>query len=160
MKEEMGIALLDTELSEDNPYMLGNIFGDKTDFYSLDIQNFILGDTSDYQYLPEENRYTYKKGAEYCSPVSLGVNIILSESQLKKGWNVDYLGMYEFVEQFESEQGYKVNLIQSAGGDAKMQDGYVCRKCAVFVADGIYYTLTGQVSIEKMKEIVNTMRVE
>lgn len=31
------------------------------------------------------------------------------------------------------------------------------KKCAVFVADGIYYTVTGIMSIEDIKYIVDTM---
>lgn len=49
---------------------------------------------------------------EYSSPISLTVDIILSDVQLNNGWGTDYLGMYEYVESYTSIQGYKVNLIQ------------------------------------------------
>src|SRR5699024_11821155 len=61
--------------------------------------------TYDYNYLPDENRYEYKSGSIYYSPVSLTVDIILSDSQLKNGWDTDYLGMYEYVESYTSAQG-------------------------------------------------------
>ena len=38
-----------------------------------------------------------------------------------------------------------------------MED-YVSEKVAVFVADGVRYSLKGRVSIDTLKNIVNTMR--
>ena len=70
--------------------------------------------------------------------------------------NKDYEGMYEYVESYTSSQGYKVNLIQDTT-DAENDQYYVSEKCAVFVADGIRYTLKGRTSLETMKEIVDSM---
>ena len=65
--------------------------------------------------------------------------------------------MYHFVEQYESAQGYLVNLVEDTIGEEPPAD-YVSKKIAVFVADGIRYTLTGQVSLDTMKELVDTMK--
>lgn len=157
LKEKLGISLLDTELATNNPHMLGRLFSDGTDFCILTVENYILGDTGAYQYLENENRYEYTKGAKYTTPITLNVDIALSDEQLKNGWDTDYLGMYEFVENFKSEQGYPVNLIQSTNGSEELPEGAVSEKCAIFVADGVRYTLKGRVSVETMKEIINTM---
>lgn len=52
-----------------------------------------------------------------------------------------------------SAQGYKVNIIES-GGEANSKT----EKCAVLVADGIRYTLRGRVSIDTIKQIVDTLK--
>ena len=51
--------------------------------------------------------------------------MILSDEQLKNGWDTDYLGMYESMEEYQSAQGYKVNLIQDNNGDEKLNEGVV-----------------------------------
>lgn len=158
LQEELGIKLLDTEFSTDNPYMQGHLMTDNKDFCIITVDNYILGDTSNYQYFAQENRYLYEAGKEYISPISLSADIILSEEQMKNGWDTDYLGMYEFVENFVSENGYKVNLVQSTNGDDEIPEGFVSEKCAVFVVDGIRYTLKGRTSVENIKEIINAMQ--
>lgn len=155
IESQMGISLLDSSLA-DNSFAQTKITTDNKDFAIITVDNYIIGDTYDYNYLPDENRYEYKSGSIYYSPVSLTVDIILSDSQLKNGWDTDYLGMYEYVESYTSSQGYKVNLIQDTT-DAENDQYYVSEKCAVFVADGIRYTLKGRTSLETMKEIVDSM---
>lgn len=157
VKEALGIHLLDTVLSDENSYMLGNIMTDNKDFLIMEIKNYILGDTSSYEFIPEEKRYQYAHGTEYFSPVSLTVDIILSEEQMQNGWETDYLGMYEFVESYTSVQGYTVNIIEDTT-DEDVVENYVSEKCAVFVADGIRYTLKGRTSIDEIKFIVSTMK--
>lgn len=83
------------------------------------------------------------------------MDIIINQEQLDIGWNVDYLGYYKYVESYVSSNGYKVNIIESTvKGD---ESGWISKKCAVFVADGICYTVTGRMSIEDIKYIVDTM---
>ena len=94
----------------------------------------------------------------YYSPVSLNVDLILSDEQLENGWDTDYLGMYESIEEFQSAQGYKVNLIQDTNGKETADKDVVSEKIAVFVSDGVRYTLKGRVSIDTMKDIVDTMK--
>lgn len=134
--EKLGIRLLESAFAENNPSVGGHIFTDEKDFCIVTMENYIAGE----------------------HPVSLEADIVLSEEQLEIGWNKDYLGMYEFVEAYRSEQGFRVNLIQSTNGKEPLPEGAVSEKCAVFAADGIQYTLKGRVSMERMKEIVDSMR--
>ncbi len=157
IQEELGIHLLDTELSANNPYMQGHIMTDGNDFAVITVENYILGDTGRYQFLEEENRYAYESGNVFLSPISLTVRLILSEEQLNRGWDWEYLGMYRFAESYTSGQGYRVNLVERTleNGDT---GNAVLEKSAVFVADGVEYTLRGRVSMETMKGIVETMK--
>ena len=59
---------------------------------------------------------------------------------MKNGWDTDYLGIYEFKENYVSAQGYKVNLIEDTTGEDNVEN-YVSEKCEVFAANGIQYTL-------------------
>ena len=154
LKAEFCPQLLDSELAAGNPYMQGTIQTDNTDYAILKVENYILGDTHDYQLVPGENWYQFESGTEYASPVSLEAALILSEEQMATGWNEEYLGMYEYVESYVSEQGYHVNVLQDTTDENVVT---VSEKCAVFVADGIQYTLKGRVPLETMKEIVNMM---
>lgn len=157
IQEELGIHLLDTELSENNPYMQGHIMTDGSDFAIITVENYILGDTGRYQFLEEENRYVYESGNVFLSPVSLTVRLILSEEQLNRGWDWEYLGMYRFAESYTSGQGYRVNLVERTLENGDTGDA-VLEKSAVFAADGVEYTLRGRVSMETMKGIVETMK--
>ena len=65
--------------------------------------------------------------------------------------------MSQFVEQYISKQGYRVNILEDTISETPPED-YVSKKTAIFVADGIRYSLTGQVSMETMKEIVDSMK--
>ena len=156
IKDALGVKLLDTELSNDNPYMLCRLDTNAKDYASITVDNFILGDTSNYNLVESGKRYSYEHGTEYISPASLEVALILSESQLNMGWNVDYLGLYEFVESYTSSQGYKVNILQTTVMEEGLED-FVSTKVAVFVVDGVQYTLKGQFSLDTLKNIINTM---
>ena len=48
----------------------------------------------------------------FLSFISLTVRLILSEEQLNRGWDWEYLGMYRFAESYTSGQGYRVNLVE------------------------------------------------
>lgn len=156
IQERLGISLLNSELSKDDKYMISDVETDNKDYAIIKCDNYILGDTSNYSY-NEEGFYSYDEGNLYKSPISIQADIILSETQLNNVWTTDYLGMYGFVEQFVSEQGYKVNLIESKN-DGNLPQDFVSKKIAVFVADGIRYTLTGRTTVDNMKQIVNSMK--
>ena len=156
IQEQLGVSLLNSELSKDDKYMISDVETDNKDYAIIKCDNYILGDTSNYSY-NEEGFYSFDEGNLYKSPISLQVDIILSETQLNNVWTTDYLGMYGFVEQFVSEQGYKVNLIEEKNDGNQPQD-FVSKKTAIFVADGIRYTLTGRTTVENMKQIVNSMK--
>lgn len=156
IQEQLGVSLLNSELSKDDKYMISDVETDNKDYAIIKCDNYILGDTSNYSY-NEEGFYSYDEGNLYKSPISLQADIILSETQLNNVWTTDYLGMYGFVEQFVSEQGYKVNLIEEKNDGNQPQD-FVSKKTAIFVADGIRYTLTGKTTVDNMKQIVNSMK--
>ena len=149
--------LLYSELANKNPYIIEKVKTDNKNFAILMFENYVTGDTSNYRYNEEEGFYEYQKGKEYYSPVSLKADIILSENQMNNGWSVDYLGNYQFREQYISKQGYKVNIIESKTTDSD-KENYISEKCAVFVADGIRYTLKGRTSLENIKAIIDTMK--
>ena len=156
IQEQLGVSLLNSELSKDDKYMITDVETDNKDYAIIKCDNYILGDTSNYSY-NDEGFYSFDEGNLYKSPISLKADIVLSETQLNNVWTTDYLGMYRFVEQFVSEQGYKVNLIEEKN-DGKQPQDFVSKKTAVFVADGIRYTLTGRTTVENMKQIVNSMK--
>lgn len=156
IQEQLGVSLLNSELSKDDKYMITDVETDNKDYAIIKCDNYILGDTSNYSY-NDEGFYSFNEGNLYKSPISLQADIILSETQLKNVWTTDYLGMYSFVEQFVSEQGYKVNLIEEKI-DGNQPQNFVSKKIAVFVADGIRYTLTGRTTVDNMKQIVNSMK--
>ena len=155
IQEQLGVSLLNSELSKDDRYMISDVETDNKDYAIIKCDNYILGDTSNYSY-NDEGFYSFDEGNLYKSPISIQADIILSETQLNNVWTTDYLGMYGFVEQFVSEQGYKVNLIEEKN-DGNQPD-FVSKKTAIFVADGIRYTLTGRTTVENMKQIVNSMK--
>ena len=157
LKNELGTKLLDSELSSNNPYMQCHIQTDPENYAIIQVYNFILGDTDNYRLLKEIDHYSYDHGEVYFSPVSLKADLILGEEQMAHGWDTDYLGMYQFVEQYISAQGYRVNLVESTIAEDPPED-YVSKKVAIFVAEGIRYTLAGQVSFDTMKEIIDTMK--
>lgn len=157
VQEQLGVSLLNSELSKDDKYMISNVETDNKDYAIIKCDNYILGDTSNYSYNEEDGFYSYDEGNLYKSPISIQADIILSETQLNNVWTTDYLGMYGFVEQFVSEQGYKVNLIETKN-DGNQPQNFVSKKIAVFVADGIRYTLTGRTTVDNMKQIVNSMK--
>lgn len=156
IQKQLGVSLLNSELSKDDRYMITDVETDNKDYAIIKCDNYILGDTSNYSY-NEEGFYSFDEGNLYKSPISLQADIILSETQLNNVWTTDYLGMYSFVEQFVSEQGYKVNLIEEKN-DGNQPQNFVSKKIAVFVADGIRYTLTGRTTVDNMKQIVNSMK--
>ncbi|EHL10608.1 hypothetical protein HMPREF9629_00823 [Peptoanaerobacter stomatis] len=156
-QNETGISLLYSKLASKNPYVIEKIKTDNKDYAILTLDNYITGDTSNYNYSKEEGFYSYKKGMEYHSPISLKIDIMLSENQMKNGWDIEYLGNYKFKEQYISGQGYKVNIIESMVKNNNIEN-YISEKCAVFVANGIRYTLKGRTSLENIKAIVDTMK--
>lgn len=158
IKDELSLTLLDSELSTDNPYMQVKLETDNADYCIINVENYILGDTSNYQLVEDVNRYNCDPGSEYYSSISLTVDLILSQEQLNTGWDTDYLGFYEYVETYVSAAGNKVNIIQDTIDDNDKNQNYVSGKCAIFVSNGIRYTLKGRVSIDTMKKIVDSMK--
>ncbi|MGI5824353.1 MAG: hypothetical protein ACOX7J_02165 [Bacillota bacterium] len=159
LAEELAVPLLNFGLTAENPYMAAHINTDNKDYAMITVDNYIIGDTSDFVFDPEINTYRYRKGEIYYSPVSLSVDMILSQEQMDIGLEMDYLGMYKYLESYVSEQGYRVNIIGStvAADAVNLDENFQSEKIAVFVADGIRYTLKGHVSAETLKALVNSM---
>lgn len=139
IQRELGVDLLDSEVANDDSCLKGKVSADN-DYAILTLDNYISEDT--------ENGY---------SSVSMEVHIILSEKQEKQGWNIDFLGYYEYKESFISAQGYKVNLVE-ATVEGPVSEDFVSKKSAYFVADGVLYSLTGKISTERMKAIIDSMK--
>jgi len=157
IQKDLGIKLLGSNLSDNNPYTISKLKTDGKDYAIIKCQNYILGDTSDYKYISKEKCYDYKSGTDYYSPISLDVHIILSETQNERGWDSEFLGMYKFKESYVSSQGYKVNIIEDTT-ENPTDSNYISKKTVIFVADGIRYTLSGRTSVKNMKNIVETMK--
>lgn len=157
--KETHLHLLTTDLAQNSPYMLGSLETDKTNAAIIKVENFIIGDTSDFNYNADEKFYSYTPGTEYKTPISMEAIVILSDEQLAQGLDSEYLGYYEYYDSFVSSQGYKVNLIQSTTNYNNDASDIVSEKCAVFVANGIRYTLKGHVSIQTMKQIINSLYI-
>ena len=157
IQDILGITLLNSKISEKNNYMQGMLMTDKKDFAIITIKNYIIGDVSEFCYNEENDNFSYEHGKEFYSPITLKVEIILSQEQMKNGWDIDYLGQYNFVENYVSQDGYKVNIIEDTISGGKVED-FISEKCMIFVANGIRYTLRGRTSIENMKYIVDMMK--
>lgn len=155
IKNKLGIQLLDSKLSEGNSYMVCHISTDNRDYAVITVDNYILGDTSKYEYNDIENRYFYEKGQQYNSPISLEVSMILSEEQLEHGWDTEYLGYYQFLENYVSPKGYKVNILEDT--IEKDSTDYISEKTAIFVVEGIEYIIKGRTSLDNIKIIVDSM---
>lgn len=153
VQNKFGLKLLNSKLSDNNPYMISKVETDGIDNIKISCLNYIIGDTSDYKYNEKEVKYTYSHGKEYYSPISLDVDIILSKSQEDKGLNTEYLGEYNLIDDYTSSKGYRVNIIESNTNNTEDTS----EKIAIFVADGVRYTLKGRTSIQNIKNIVDTM---
>ena len=155
--ESTGLHLLTSDLAQNNPYIQGSMETDGSSTATIRINNFITGDTSDFEYNQEEQFYSYTSGVEYKTPITMEAIVILSDEQLAQGLDSEFLGFYEYVESFVSDQGYKVNLVQSTVDPDVDASGIVSEKCAVFVANGVRYTIRGSVSDETIKDVVNSL---
>lgn len=156
-QEELGIALLNIESIIENPYVIEKVQSDNEDYAILTFDNYVLGDTSNYKYDKEEGIYTFEPGDNYKTPLMLKIEIMLSENQMQNGWDTEYLGAYEFEENYISRQGYKVNVIKSTSENVKLEQ-YIPERIAIFVADGIRYTLKGRTTLENFKDIIDKMK--
>lgn len=129
--EELGIKLLNSDLSKNNTLMMIQRKTDNENWEEIRINPYILGDISKIEKVEGENFYS---------------------------WEKDYLGTFAFVESYQSKQGYLVNILQDTTIEEKDRNmGYKSKCYAIFVADGIRYTLSGSIELEKMKELVDSM---
>lgn len=168
LQDELGVQLLGADLAADNPYI--KIFYTKTGdgFNEIDIREYLLGDLSDIREWNGEEIdtategndewYVWTQGTIYKRPINLKINILSAPSQQEL--DMEYMGYFQYVETFTSEQGYTVNVLQDTVAEEQLPglpDDFVPQTHMIFVADGIQYTLQGRVPIQTMKDIINTM---
>lgn len=113
-------------------------------------------DYEDYCVIKVEDYFVENEEKNIYSPVSLEIHLILSEEQLSRGWEIEYLGYYEHVETYVSKQGYRVNILESIDATKNEIQGKK-EKRILFVADGIRYILKGKMEVETAKMLVDSM---
>lgn len=150
LQNDLGVRLLHTDLADNNSSMIITRKTDNVHWTQIEIVAYIVGDVTGMKQIEGRNQYTWTPGENYFSPIDLSVDIISSQEQLQIGWDKEYLGAYDFVESYQTQQGYKVNILSS--GKSHTKPMYQ----AVFVADGVRYTVRGKVDIELLKEILNS----
>lgn len=87
-------------------------------------------------------------------PIDLEINIMTSETQKKLGWDHEYLGYYQFIETIQINQ-IPIHLLQdtAATSNSEMQS----EKTAVFVYNGIRYIISGRISIDDFKSLLEQL---
>lgn len=154
IEKDLGISLLKSNLATSSTYFKSQLLTsiDKS-LLNIQIENYILGDISKFIYLEDMDHYNTEPGEEYHSTINLEIDIVPTDQALESDSGEDYLGMYKFKESYTSKTGYKVNIIESTGDSPSI----LSEKSAIFVADGIRYTLKGRVSTQLLKNIVDSM---
>lgn len=159
VSKEIGIRLLNTPLAERSKYTQVKVITDNETQLHIEVNNYIIGDTIYLEYIEENDWYNFNPGENYTSPIKLEVDVLLEDGQhydcSEDEITHDYYGLYEYVESYTSNKGYKVNMIQSTMEAAEGEEN---SKIAIFVVNNIKYTLTGCVSLENMKSIVDSMQ--
>lgn len=84
-------------------------------------------------------------------PISLKADLVLSAEQIANLWSTDYLGAYRFVKQVRSTQGYKVDVLEETHSERP-------RRIAIFVADGVRYTLEGRVPENALLSRISSLK--
>lgn len=151
----INVDLLDSGLSEESQYMNVTVKSDKENYAMIQVDNFILGDTKNFVLVEGTDHYNCDPGEEYASTITLEIDMILSRDQLETGFDMEYLGDYEYIDSYISELGAKINLLQETTKEITPE--LTTNKIAEFVFDGIKYKVSGRVSIDKMLWIVNSM---
>lgn len=154
LKEKIGIDLLDSSFSQNNSFMIGEIDSTSSNYTTIVYENYILGDTKNHK-LDAQNLLVFDAGEKFKSPISISLSILSYNLEKNNRYDKDYLGKYELLESYKSSFGSRVFIINV--GDEKDNNNFIAKKEAIFIADGIIYELKGRVSLEMMKEIVDSM---
>ncbi|MBQ7432628.1 MAG: DUF4367 domain-containing protein [Lachnospiraceae bacterium] len=87
-------------------------------------------------------------------PIDWKIEIITSETQKEQGWDHEYLGYYQYIETVHINRT-PIHLLQDtvAVSTLKIQS----EKIAVFVYDGVRYTISGRISIDELKNILEEL---
>lgn len=151
LQEELGIQLLHSDMTDDNSSMIITRKTDNEHWTQIKIIAYIVGDVTELKKIDGRDQYTWTPGKHFLSPIDMSIDIISSQEQMEIGWEKEYLGAYDFVESFQMRDGYKVNILSSGEtGRSKPMNQ------AVFVVDGIRYTVRGKVDIDLLKKIIDS----
>lgn len=124
------------------------IFRELMEQYGTDLLRLCCMYLRDYQLAEDAVQDTFIiVNYAWNTPVNLEIDIAISPEQLN-GFTYDFLGYYEFVEQYTSVQGWKVNVIGSVGAESYH---------LMFTADGIRYHLYGGAPLYRLKDVVDSM---
>lgn len=151
--QDLNIQLLDTVYAQDNPYAIFKYRTDGENWHVINAAAYIIGDVKMGEKLANSDDYDYQSGEEFISPIDLTIEFIGSEEQYELGFGVEYLGEFRLLESYQSPNGYPVNILRSAVGTD------VPKLTAIFVADGIRYTLSGHVRLQTMKDIIASEKI-
>lgn len=148
LESDLGVDLLSSNLA-DEKYHLINYTKIGEGYNCIEVGAYIVGDLRDIKYHDEYSYYSWQSGIVYQTPIDLKIEIISDESQ--QPFDTEYLGEYNYLETINSEDRYIVNIIKGKSlGKPNL--------CAIFVANGIRYTLSGYIDEDTMIDIVNTMK--
>ena len=138
----------------ENPYTRVSYQNFGGEYQIVKAKAYLVGDLRDLVWQDEYDYYSWTAGTVYQTPVDLTLEWVSDEAQ--QPFDTDYLGYYAYADTFTSAGGHTVNLLVdtapgTAGSDLKPE----C--AAVFVADGVRYTLSGHVTQQTMRAIVDSM---
>lgn len=156
LQEELGIDLIETTWSEDNPYMKIYYVSNDKSWASITINAFIVGDVSNLQEvnLGKNINYNCSQGNHFKTPLDLKIFLLLNDEAVRKYQGKDYLGSYNKGEKYITDTGITYYLIQNESSDLSKAEEYII----VFVINGVQYELSGYVDKETITSIMNSMR--
>lgn len=155
LQVELGITLIDSILAMNNSKMLIDYESDHKNWIIVDITGFIMGDVNHLEKIDGKNIYAYVPDVIYDEPIDMKIDIVTSKAQMEAGWELEYLGCYEYEKLYITEHGTKVIIIV----DTSYNDMRRSKRKAVFVYDGIRYTLTGEVELQIMESIIESFGI-
>lgn len=167
-EKDLGIKLLGTQYTHDNPHISVHYEKIGKGYNTIKVSNYAVGDLINLRLLDMDRnaldtegrnvKYIWTLGNVYKTPVDLTIEIISDDEQ--QILDTEYLGYFKYIDTYTSEQGYTVNLLQDTIDNRVEVDAYAYRPQvkAIFVVQGLRYTLTGRIPAEEMKTLVETMQ--
>ena len=154
LSRALGVPFLWAEGARENPYTRVSYQNFGGEYQIVKAKAYLVGDLRDLVWQDEYDYYSWTAGTVYQTPVDLTLEWVSDEAQ--QPFDTDYLGYYAYADTFTSAGGHTVNLLvdtapSTAGSGLKPE----C--AAVFVADGVRYTLSGHVTQQTMRAIVDSM---
>lgn len=138
LQERLGIKLLRNEKECETEFMNISDQTDNEDYHNIQIENFAM----------TEQKF-----------VDMKISIRCSEEQSIEGLFTEFIGDFQKRGSYVSEQGYKVILIgyktlslQDTNDD--VIDGTIS---GLFVADGILYEISGELSVNQMRKFIDSL---